>query len=435
MKRIVGRFQSSTGRALVGTTIGSGPGLLLPFAITWSFSAGAETDAYFLAYAGVTFVLSLAIGVFEPNAMRLFGRRLHVETTEFVQSASSVALRGALISGVAFALIGGLLTLFTALATDVDTSLLAECLVAFLPLAAAAGASSVLAGAHYVADSYGVATATIAFRSLAGLLGLAIASVLGAGLVVVATASGAGEVARIVYLRARLQNGWRASGDLVDVATTVNIQREMWRPAGPHAVAMMVVATVPVIDRGVAATLGSGAVTIVDLAEKLYYIPNTILFSSLVLVTTARWAEAAGKNGGRVPDDFAARTWKLTKLSLMMSVAAAGALLLSSFFLPRSVSGVQTETLAVAASIAMFDLAPALVVALGGRLLAVLEKGIVLLRFSVVAVPLNAVTDVAGAALLGVKGVLLATVVSRTLLAGALAFYLLRLQRADRANV
>lgn len=427
-------------RALTGTTVGSAPGLVLPFAVTWVFTAGARTDAYFLAYAAVTFVLSLTVGVFEPNSMRLFGKRQALGCDEARSAARVIAFQGAALALAGFVLIGGAVFAFARFATDVDTQTLGLCLLGFLPLAAAAGSSSAIAGAHYVSDAYAIPTSTIAFRSLAGLIGLGIGAWSGAGVVLVAVSAGAGEAVRAWWLDRRLIRSWTAT-PTTDPAVVreqlPSLGRDMWKPAGPHVVAMLVVAMVPLIDRSVAATLGTGAVTVVDLAEKLYYVPNTILFSSLVLVTTARWAEEVGKNGGTIPSDLGRRSWLVAAPAMAISVIGGVFVLLALPLAASQVAGIDTDVLASATAIAMLDLAPALLVALGGRLLALLEFGRPLLIFSAVAVPLNAVADIVGASLFGVRGVLAATVFSRVILATALFMYLALLRRAsqDQAGV
>ena len=123
-----------------------------------------------------------------------------------------------------------------------------------------------------------------------------------------------GELVRIVILSYRvrkLARPLRASS-----APSRNLV-SLWRAAGPAALGIFVLAANPVVDRTVAARFGPGSVTILDLGEKIFYVPITIVQSSLVLVAGVRWARIGFDRRPALQRDF----YRSIRLTLGLATA------------------------------------------------------------------------------------------------------------------
>ena len=147
--------------------------------------------------------------------------------------------------------------------------------------------NSVSAAALYALDEFLLPTFSQAFR---GALPLCVLPFLGRGYAtveVIALLAVMGEVGRSVLLASSVA---RRSRRLPADSPSGEVPPSVWRVMAPHAINMVIIAVNPVVDRAVASSLRPGSVTVVDLAEKVSYVPTLILMSSIVLVAGTRWA-------------------------------------------------------------------------------------------------------------------------------------------------
>ena len=104
-----------------------------------------------------------------------------------------------------------------------------------------------------------------------------------------AAALALGEVVRVVVLGWALRRALRSLPEHVPIEVgALAAAPSVWATALPYGFAMILFALNPVIDRIAAGTLDPGAVTTLDLAEKVFYAPITILMASASSIWGAR---------------------------------------------------------------------------------------------------------------------------------------------------
>ena len=408
-------------RALAGTILGNVPGLLLPFLVTWCVGAGRLTDAYFYAFAIAIFVsavVSLALEATVMPAAMHHGRRGAANVAAFARALAARAVLGT----TAVYLIVGALGAGSVLIRDNWTAdeqrLCIELIGIFLVYLSAVAATAVLVGTLYAFGAFFVARATIAIRSLLPLPVLAIGGEPEAVLLWSAVALALGELLRVVILARALRRELRAlpAPDAAEVEA-LGPAPSVWSTALPYGLAMVLFALNPVIDRIAAGTLDPGAVTTLDLAEKVFYAPITILMSSVLLVSGARWAQLLLDRPEALHDDFWATVRRSALLSgLVAIVVVPGALSVWALVGDGArAAGIDVQEFCVVLAILMVGFPAALVTNAGVRLLTVLGRTRVFPLMGVCALAFNVAGSFGGAALLGTAGIALSGTVWRTI--------------------
>jgi len=236
-----------------------------------------------------------------------------------------------------------------------------------------------------------------------------------------------GEVVRAVAL----DRSWRARtrARQADAAGAVVRMRDLapvWRVAAPQLLSMVIVSANPLVDKAFAATLARGSVTILTLAEKLFFVPQMLLSSALALVLGTRWARMALEDGpARLRDDFARVQMRVVAGAVAVSVVAC-ALAFPLAGACERVLDVDGSTFVTTFQLFVLGLAPALSAALSLRLFLAAKATELLPAFAVVLFAVNVAADYAGARWIGVEGIALASTVVRCV---AAALYLLFLAR------
>jgi putative peptidoglycan lipid II flippase len=268
-----------TGAAIVGQA----PTAAIPPIIAVTLGATAATDAFFLAFAVVTLVLTTVLAAAQHVSVPFFVDAHHDGRTIFPELATVIA-------GFSLALLmaAGLLLAIGLPGADAGEAPLAVrshywLLAPYGLLAALAGLS--VSALNAVRD-FSVPALSPAVRSVIVLAALAItAGTLGvAG---VALGYVAGEAGRLSLLAIRLQR--RGTGPL-RFGPIGAIGRAFASRAVVQMVGSGAVAAIPLIDRLTAAGLGPGAVSILDYAERLWQVPVGVVTSGFIIVSLAEWS-------------------------------------------------------------------------------------------------------------------------------------------------
>jgi putative peptidoglycan lipid II flippase len=148
-------------------------------------------------------------------------------------------------------------------------------------------ANAVLAGGHYGYQRFFLPTTSLGLRSLAGLLfGLTLRG--NVGLDSIAYGLVAGEAARLILLAASFRRLLRSEdeheAEIVEADSGFLHTRAFWRTVAPQVVAVGFGGVGLVADKTVAATLEVGGVTIVELTQRMVYMPVLLLASGIGLV-------------------------------------------------------------------------------------------------------------------------------------------------------
>jgi peptidoglycan biosynthesis protein MviN/MurJ (putative lipid II flippase) len=228
-----------------------------------------------------------------------------------------------------------------------------------------------------------------------------------------AAAVGVGETARgvvsAVVLRRRT-TGSASAGELP--------RGRLFATAAPHFVSMVVISVNPIVDRTVASGLAPGSVTLLELGERVLYVPVVAITSSVILVAGARWA----KIGLAKPERLRADVVRTLRVVVLISVGAgalvAGVLSVATAVAGRSFQGASPSDFRAIALIFIIGLPGSAVLILSTRFLTAVGETNVLPALAVLLVLVNLGGDLVGAAVLEVKGIALASTVVRYVAAG-----------------
>lgn len=392
-----------------GTLAGSAAGALLPFLLARWFEVGRQTDVYFLVVGAVqliaymlALVVESAVLPFATKSLQRDARSLRVFSARM---SRYVLAAGVPVTALALAVVSFVVVPAAGLAgqsrVDAYTFVLA---VSALPVLAAL--SGVYSAANFTLDRFGFTTSTQVLRAGGGLLG---AVLLGdqLGLLSVALGLTVGEALRALTLVAVLPRGAGDGGEQVDVGLQV------LRLASPTLLASLVIAVNPIVDKAVAARLDAGAATLIELGEKLFYIPMVLLVAAVSKVSATVWARQAGLDTATLRHDF----WRVQRIG----AAVTGVIVILALVVVHLVRepvagflGLEPDTAFFGVFVAyIVGLPLALAADLAGVMLITLGRTRVFPALAVMLVVLNLAADLVGARYFGVVGIAASTTLVR----------------------
>jgi putative peptidoglycan lipid II flippase len=319
--------------ALVARTVA----FFVPVVVARVYGVQPETDAFFWALSVPTFLLVLAsmavATVLVPPLARLraqsSGRaadgckgpqrqRQPDEVPRFLGAAVTYAGLGTLAFGVAFALAAPMI-LRHATTFDAPTRALAgRACWELLPLLVAVALASVLRTACEVYGRFRVTVGAPLLRAII-VIGLLLAGHDHDVSRWLTVAFSAGMVAEMTLLAATLA---RAGVHIAPTLRAPSELRDAARAVAPVLTGEAMVALNLVVDKAFAANLGSGAVSLLEYADRAQMIPRTVLESTLITVAFNAWART--RAAGDVTEQRRAVTRALLWLLLLAPPVLAG---------------------------------------------------------------------------------------------------------------
>lgn len=400
---------SAEARALLGVVLGSLPGFLLPFALTWRLTAGHLTDAYFYAFAIALLPATLLSVVLETNVLPVaeeYKQRGRHSLMRFARKlvAQCIAIG---VTSYAVAVIFGILIISNKANWPTEEKQLSvELLLIFGVYVVAVSASSVVAGCLHALGDFFTTTCSQGLRSTLPLAIVFIMPKTTTGVLISASALSLGELIRAGFLSFRLRLLARR---LVGQSSSSSEPRNIWASALPHGLALLALLANPTIDRVVASSLSTGSITLLDLAEKILYAPLVALNYSIVLVAGARWAKYFPTDLNALTGDFWRTHRRAVGLSIIAGVVILGGALVFSYFAPSEVAGIKLSTFSGLLAIFLAGLPAAAIVSTALRFLTVVGDTVWLPAVAIAAVVINLVGDIAGARIIGVYGIALSS--------------------------
>lgn len=402
---------SASARALVGSILGSGPGLLLPFVIAARFGVGRQTDAYFYAYGIALAAVTIQSATLEANTLPVARRFLAAGRRRFrgflARTTVQAMVVALLVYGV-ITLIAVPIILSRSAWTAEQRRTALELLVAFAPLILAVSASSILDAALYATGEFFIPTVSVGARGLVPLVVVLVAHPSFHLLIILALALGAGEWLRWVIVLQRVLQRSRFLDQTGEVA-----KGSIWRAVGPHAMSLAMGTLNPIVDRTFASGLRAGSVTLVDLSEKILYLPLTALTASIVLVAGAGWARVLIEEPVRLGREFTGRVRQATVVSAAAATATGVAVTVVPLVIGREVDGVPALKLAELSDILLLGVCPAVAIFLASRLLTVTGATKWLPLLTLVYLVFNCGLDAVGVRVAGLFGIIAASTVGR----------------------
>jgi len=271
------------------STIGKGFGFLIPFFLAAWYGISKETDVFFFVYGLVLFVANIFAPALETVVVPFIAER-----KENKDDAASFAGQLILLaSGLAFVLaflfiflsyvVFPLITKFSL----TNLKLLNELLIAISPLVPLLVVSSLLAGILNAYKFYALPAVAPGIRAIIALLIIYFFQ-FSLGIKAVVLAYILGELVRAVSLfylaKARklisFKNVFKKNNTLM-----------FFKVAAFQSVALSVGGFVPLIDKTMATWLSSGAVSVLEYAQRLYLIPFVFLTTGFFVVLLSEWSE------------------------------------------------------------------------------------------------------------------------------------------------
>jgi peptidoglycan biosynthesis protein MviN/MurJ (putative lipid II flippase) len=409
--------------------VGNGIGFLFPFAVARHFGVGRTTDAYAFAFAVATFGIAVMGGVVEANILPAAQEAKRLGRDRFASFIAKTARQAAVraIAFVAFALAAGLYVAargdWTAGQRGLAVSLIGELIVLVILVAA----NSAYSGALYALDAFFSATASAACRTGTALVLLAAIGTGSGAMQLLCGFLVAGEAVRGLILRRIFR---RRIAPLTACGGSDPDPR-IWNFAAPHAINMIVLSLNPVVDRMAAATLAAGSVTLLDLGERVYYVPVVALTSSVILVSGARWSALSTIGSpAALRSDYVATLRRVAILCVVVSGAAILATLAVGERVAAHPVGERAHSLIHVTAVLLAALPFSMMAALGGRFLIATRRTGRLPLFAAAIVITNSSLDFVGAHIAGIVGIAGATVVAQAIAATCFTLYCLRLEVA-----
>lgn len=266
------------------------PSVALAVVLARTFGVSDETDRFFFALGLVTFALNIAVSVAEVTVVpHLIGLRMSgVPEGRFIArfAVSMIAVSAAVLAAACAAVAA-----VSAPAASWSSGGVLPRVIQLVPYLVGGVGSSVLAG---------WLTSRGAFASSALVAGVTPLSVLTAvlfgaegGVAVLAVGYLLGEVARLAILVAIL-----ARGKTRQVPPALPVREPppgFTRPALYQILGSAVLALYPLVDRTMIASYGSGSLTVLAYAERLWQIPVGFATSGLLAILLVSWSERYNK--------------------------------------------------------------------------------------------------------------------------------------------
>lgn len=399
--------------ASIGTGLGSSAGAILPFVLTHQFGVSRETDVYFIVVGAVQLVAYVLGMVAEAAALPIISAAIAKDPTHARAAATAVILRVVPIAGAVNVLLLALTAAVVLPAAGVsilsDPAALAFLLVG-IPMGALSTAGGLAAGANFALMRFAFTTATQVFRAGTALLLVTVFA--DAGLVVAAIGLCVGELIRFLVLYFRLP-GPAHSAEI----GSIPLGKQVLQLAGPTLISSAVIAANPLIDKTVAARVAVGGPTVLELAEKIYYIPSVLLVAAISKVSAGHWSRMAARG-----DVDLLRDYKKVQIVSFLSGLAAAILLAISFhlaveYIPFARNQVQQAGghFEIVLFIFLLGLPFALSSDLSNSMILVMRRSRVMPPIAITLVSVNLIADIAGAALWGIAGIAAASTGVRVL--------------------
>jgi peptidoglycan biosynthesis protein MviN/MurJ (putative lipid II flippase) len=413
--RLEGLLRRATGRALLGALLGNIPGFLLPFAITARMHVGHLTDAYAFALGVAILASGLFTGVLQTNVLPIVQRMKELGRAAFRGRLRRMVIQVVGISTLLYGAIGVASLLYIAHGahwSHQQQSLLLGATIIFSVFVVASAINAILSAGLNALDSFLSPAATQALRSMMPLAAIGFVSRDTAGLLTIAILLTGGELLRTLVLTYQLR---KSTLSLAPGPAPEGYAAELplWPVAALAGLSLLISGASPLIDRAVAAPLRAGSVTYIDLGEKVFYVPLTIISASLVLVAATNWS-AIGTTDipllrRRVRDTLLSGSVVcVALLVLMMGALAALGLVAGGTF-----AGASTTKLIWIVGLLLAGLPAAFVITCGAWFLTSTRATYLLPALGLGYFLTNLGFDLVGAHWLGVEGIALSSTLCR----------------------
>lgn len=332
-RKIISDILSTT----ILSNIGKGIGFLIPFFIAAWYGLTSETDAFFFAYGLIFFVAAIFSPVVENIVVPFIAeaRFQGDDIGRFVGKILSISTL--ILAGVLFVF---LLVIKPALAlttkfSDQGLNLIFILIIETAPFVFFIVWTSILIGAFNAYKVFGIPALSPAFRAV---ITLSIIFVLKdmVGIHAIPLGYVVGEAVRLLILLVLARRL-----DLFRINLSIRWDdriNNFIKTSSYQTIAMAIIAFISVINKAMASWLGTGNVTVLEYAERLYMIPVTVVMSGIFPVLLSYWSQDFYGAESDI-DGFCSKVKKTAAILLIISSLLAAVLILLSKTLVSLVYG------------------------------------------------------------------------------------------------
>lgn len=266
------------------------PAFFVPLATASVIGASGTTDAFFLAFSAATFIVSAIAGASQATVPYLVADR-----DRMLRRASRLLISASLILHiVALGGLGALLHHFGLLAVD-SRAAMETFLVALTPWVLLSVLSAIWTWSANADGNYRAGPLAMGAR---GSLVLGVVIVAGPifaawGLVL---AYLVGEVVRAAMLFRAVSENHSKSPAVPNMQPKARLSGFDGSVAS-QITASALLATVPILDRALAHTLGPGNTSLLEYAEKIWQVPISLAMAGFTVVLLSEWSKQAFAGG------------------------------------------------------------------------------------------------------------------------------------------
>ena len=270
--------------------MGKGVGFLVPFFIAAWFGVTAETDAFFFAYGLILFFSMIFAPVVESVIVPYIAqaRSKNEDVGKFVGRILGASGIGLLIlTGIVLLVIRPVLFVITRFNSQ-ELDLVYWILIETAPLIILLVWTSILAGTLNAYKNFVFPAITPMFRAVFNI-GFIFIFKDALGVHAIALGYVVGEIIRLAVLVGVIK---RLKLFKLGLSFSLNPNlKEFLKTASYQAIGMVAVGLNPIIDKIMASWLGSGSVSVLYYADRLFMIPITFLCVGLFPVALSHWSQ------------------------------------------------------------------------------------------------------------------------------------------------
>jgi putative peptidoglycan lipid II flippase len=279
------------GRIAPVTVVVQLAGFLFSVALARVLGSSTGTDAYFLALSVPAAIYMVMLAALRQGATPAMTDSLARSDEEFARASSQLVSSVALLSAALAIVVTGMALVALPLAVGEGShrlvSLVRADLVALAPLPILGGVTGALGAIQTVRGRVTPAVAVLAFEPISkAAFVLTLGTSLGATTLIV------GHLVGSTLATATLWAMIRRSGVDLRLAPSIlpPFVRDVVRLSTPLIISQSVLQANPIVDRTMAATLGSGSVTQLELGIRLFFGATALISGTLIGPLTGTWA-------------------------------------------------------------------------------------------------------------------------------------------------
>lgn len=312
IKDAVGRLLSSALiRESFSTTIwnllGKAVGFLIPLAIAAWYGVTAGTDAFFFSYGLVQFLCNIFGPVGRATLVPFISDIRNQEDEDVDRFVGRVFASITLVVLAVLAGFLGVLKLALPLVTDFGPDVLDlsyRLILETSPLVLLLTWTAIITGVMNAYRRFSLPAVSPAFRAVVALT-LIFALKDRLGLHAVPLGYVAGELVRVVILFASMERLTSVGIGLRDIIPEWSGRvRSFLGVAFFQNIGLLAMSLNPVVDRTMASWLESGSVSVLYYADRLYFIPVSLMFTGVMVVVRAHWSDDHYSGSGALRDNL-----------------------------------------------------------------------------------------------------------------------------------